>query len=92
MKKPGCGLTDASKCWYDTLAGELIMLRCEKLPTDHAVFFYWKRGTLSGIISCHVDDLQITADDDFDEDILNPIFNLFKFGTIEEILIMNMME
>ena len=54
------------------------------MPTDHAVFFYKKRGTLSGIVSCHVDDLQITSDADFDEDILKPIFNMFKFGTIEE--------
>ena len=70
MLKPGYGLSDASKKWYETLAGELIKLGCEKLSTDHAVFFYKKNGKLMGIISCHVDDLVIRSNDVFNEDIM----------------------
>ena len=82
MLKPGYGLADASHKWYETLSAELVKLGCQKLHTDHAVFYYIKRDRLCGIVSCHVDDLQITANEVFDEDILKPIFAMFKFGSI----------
>ena len=84
LLKPMYELGDSSRQWYLTIAENLKQLGCRRLDTDHAVFYFKEHGRLKGIITMHVDDLCISGNAEFDERVMKPIFNIFKFGSITE--------
>ena len=84
LLKPMYGLGDSSRQWYLTIAENLKQLGCKRLDTDHAVFYFKEHGRLKGIITMHVDDLCISGNAEFDERVMKPILNIFKFGSITE--------
>ena len=82
--KPMYGLPESERKWYFTISQELQRLGCEMLFTDMSLYCYKKDGKLRGLFSIHVDDGQHCGDQVFEEDIMKPLTQKFKFGAMHE--------
>ena len=77
-------MDEASFLWYDTVKGFLENKGCRQPLADPAFFFYQKEGVLQGIATLWVDDIFSTGSDIFEEDIMKPLTERFKFGTFNK--------
>ena len=84
LEKPMYGLDDSGLKWYKTIENKLKRLGCLRLHTDLAVFYYIKENQLRGINAWHVDDMITTGDEVFYEDIVKPLMEEVKFGSLSE--------
>ena len=80
LKRPMYGLDDSGRQWYLTISEFLYSKHCKKLDTDWAVFYLQIDGVLHGIVTMHVDDLQICGSDYFHKTVIKPMLQEFKFG------------
>ena len=86
MHKPAYGLSDASRKFYLQFRNELILLGCNQSKYDPAVYLYFVKNDLEGLVLTHVDDLMHgSGGDKFYNDIMKPLKEKFKFGTEEAI-------
>ena len=83
LKKPMYGLGDSGRLWYLTIVSFLEERGCSKLITDLAFLYYHKEGILHGIITIHVDDLQYCGSNDFESEVIQPMFTKFQFGMMQ---------
>ena len=83
LKKPMYGLGDSGRLWYLTIVTFLEEKGCSKLITDLALLYYHKDGVLHGVITIHVDDIQYCGSNDFDNEVIQPMFLKFQFGTMQ---------
>ena len=74
------GLDEASYIWYETLRDFFLDRGCKKPISDPAFFYYQKDRVLAGIIALWVDDVFTCGNEDFEEDIMKPLTEKFKFG------------
>ena len=85
LRKPMYGLEDASLKWYQTLADRLVKLGCIKMTLDPAMFVWRdKDNKLGGVICWHVDDMVACGGDEFYEEVLLKLMNMFTFGSTSE--------
>ena len=83
LKKPMYGLEDSGRLWYITITDFLRSVDCQMLVTDLACLYWHKDGILHGIITIHVDDIQYCGSPDFEEALIKPMLDKFKFGMIQ---------
>ena len=92
LKRTVYGVKDASRGFYLNFSGKLLDFGCEKSLLDPAMFLYFKKGATRddhtkkplGMAVTHVDDVLHSGNKDFDDKIMNPLKEAFKFGTEEE--------
>ena len=84
LRKPMYGLGDSGRVWYLTISQFLQQRGCTTLITDLAFAYYIKDGQLHGIITMHVDDIQHCGTEEFEQDVIKPMFEKFKFGTVQK--------
>ena len=92
LKKTVYGVKDASRGFYLNFSGKLLDFGCEKSLLDPAMFLYFKKDATRddhtkkplGMAVTHVDDVLHSGNKDFDNKIMNPLKEAFKFGTEEE--------
>lgn len=73
LKKCIYGLVDSSRCWYLRVKEELINLNVSVSKSDPAIF-YWHHGQqLSGVMATHVDDFCWGGNEDFIENVIQPL-------------------
>ena len=92
LKRTVYGVKDASRGFYLNFSGKLQDFGCEKSMLDPAMFLYFKEGVNRddfeknplGMAVTHVDDVLHTGEEQFDNKIMNPLKEAFKFGTEEE--------
>ena len=77
---PMYGLDEASYIWYETLRDWFLARGCKQPISDPAFFYYQKDGVLCGIIALWVDDVFTCGNEIFEEDIMKPLTEQFKFG------------
>ena len=75
------GLDDSGRNWYKTIEAELLKLGCGTVFGDRAFFYYQVEGRLCGLISMHVDDIQHSGNDKFYREVMNKVFERYKFGS-----------
>ncbi|XP_057314680.1 uncharacterized protein LOC130655883 [Hydractinia symbiolongicarpus] len=81
LKKCIYGLVDASRCWYLRVKEELINLNVSVSKSDPAIF-YWHHGQqLSGVMATHVDDFCWGGNEDFIENVIEPLQRVFLVGS-----------
>ena len=83
LKKPIYGLKDSGRLWYITITDFLKGTDCQMLVTDLACLYWHKDGILHGMITIHVDDIQYCGSPDFEEAVIKPMLDKFKFGMIQ---------
>ena len=83
LKKPCYGLDDSGRKWYLTLVEFLEERRMVRLDTDQAYFYLIVNDQLHGIVTLHVDDLQMCGSELFQLAVVEPLKAKFKFGTFE---------
>ena len=84
LKKPMYGLEDSGRLWYITITDFLKSRNCQMLVTDLACLYWHKDGILHGMITIHVDDIQYCGSPDFEEAVIKPMLEKFKFGMIQK--------
>ena len=84
LKKPMYGLEDSGRLWYITIVEFLKERDCQLLVTDLACLYWHKDNILHGMITIHVDDIQYCGSPDFEEAVIKPMLNKFKFGMIQK--------
>ena len=84
LKKPMYGLGDSGRFWYLTITQFLEEKGCISLITDPAFYFYIKDGQLHGMAALHVDDIQHCGTPEFDRDVIEPMHQKFKFGSVQK--------
>jgi len=86
-KKPGVvwklrkglyGLKEASRLWYDELSQDLKKHGGEQLTGDPAVFVFHKDGELQGFAVIHVNDVFISGEQVFTDDLVEKIKKRFR--------------
>ena len=78
------GLDDAALLWFKTVEKEMLALGCKKLQSDPAIFFYPnpETGDLEGLLGWHVDDANGGGSQMFYDNVIKPLMNKFKFGSM----------
>ena len=91
LTKTVYGLADASRGFYMSLSGEIQKLGCSKARMDLAMFILfkndndeepWEKKPL-GVAVSHVDDVLHGGGRTFHKQVMEPLFNKFKFGSHE---------
>ena len=80
LKKCVYGLNDASRYWYMRVRQELFKLNMKSSKYDKAIFYWYDKGELSGIITSHVDDFFWCGTDSFRFSVIDKLRNIFEFG------------
>lgn len=75
------GLNDASRYWYLRTREVLFGLGMKASKYDKSIFYYYDNGSLSGIISCHVDDFFWCGNVNFKKTVIHELRKVFMFGT-----------
>ena len=78
------GLGDSGRFWYLTISKFLEEKGCITLITDLAFAYYIKDGQLHGLAALHVDDIQHCGTPEFERDVIEPMHQKFKFGTVQK--------
>ena len=78
--KPVYGLKVASRKWYDKVCNSLIELGMCKIRYDPSLFYWYKDGSLHGVMGGHVDDFFWSGSDDFESIIINNVCKRFKIS------------
>ena len=92
LNKTAYGLADASRGFFLSFSGTIQELGCEKSLLDPALFIYNKREDdegeekvkePTGLAVTHVDDVLHAGEKDFEDQVMKPLKESFKFGTEE---------
>lgn len=83
LKRALYGLMDASLHWYNRIKDELIKLGLSVSTVDPAVFYKLRNNKLLGVIMSHVDDLLISGNRQFIDQMLSEIKQVFKISNQE---------
>jgi len=78
LKKGLYGLREASRLWYDELVQDLEKHGGVKLTGDPGCLVFHRDGVLLGFVLIHVDDLFISGEEDWANDIVNKIKARFR--------------
>ena len=91
LKKLMYGLVDASIGFFLSFSGKMKELGCVPSKVDSAMYIFFdeknpdmKEREPSGIAVTHVDDVIHAGEDSFDEKVMEPLREVFKFGDEEE--------
>ena len=84
LKKPMYGLDDSGRIWYITIVGFLKEKGCITLVTDLACLTWHHDGMLHGMVTLHVDDVQFCGSPLFEDKVIQPMLERFKFGMIQK--------
>ena len=79
--RPMYGLDEASYLWYETLRDAFLDKGGKKALTDPALFYFHQDGVLIGLVAIWVDDVFSAGNELFQELVMTPITEQFKFGT-----------
>ncbi|VDI62952.1 Hypothetical predicted protein [Mytilus galloprovincialis] len=84
LRKCVYGLSDASLSWYNRVKEVLEQCKVSVSKVDPAVFF-WKnnKGSVEGVLTCHVDDFLWGGSKEFEEKVINSIRSTFCVGKEE---------
>ena len=80
LLKPVYGLSDAPRLWYERVKEVLTSLKCLMSTYDACVFIFWNEGTISGIVTIHVDDFFYAGDNTFYDTVISGIRDAFTVG------------
>jgi hypothetical protein len=83
LKKGLYGLKEASRLWYDELSQDLKKHGGVQLTGDPAVFVFHKDGQLQGFAVIHVDDVFISGEQAFSDDLVEKIKIRFRVSKDE---------
>ena len=92
LKRTAYGLVDASRGFHLSFSQKLADLGCVKSFLDPAMFIRFDKKTKKddytkvpvGIAVTHVDDVLHSGKKKFDEDVILPLKESFKFGSVED--------
>ena len=80
LLKSAYGLVGAPKRWFESLTTSLRRLGWKQLITDPAVYFHRSNGEFDGVVSLHVDDLKLAAEEGVRNNLLREL--TAKFGAL----------
>ena len=80
LNKVVYGLSDASRVWYMRVVDELTKLGVSISKYDKALFMWKENNVIQGIIVVHVDDFLWCGSDNFKENVIMPMKNIFKIS------------
>ena len=83
LKKAVYGLWDGSRRWYMEVEKQFELLGGKKCKNDQAFFYFHDGKKLRGLVCLHVDDMYITGDESFRNEVKAPLLKIFVFGTNE---------
>jgi transposase InsO family protein len=78
------GLADAGRHWYLRLKNVLIELGMSVSKYDQALFTWHHDGQLSGVMTCHVDDIVYGGSQQFHNQIIHQLKSTFVIGLEED--------
>ena len=78
------GLDDSGRMFYLKMREELLKLGCSQSKYDAAFFYFHSENKLHGMFSLHVDDANHCGTELFYRKIINPLKNIFKFGSMSK--------
>ena len=84
LKKAAYGVLDGGRLFYLKLEEELLKLGLHKVHSDGALFSFVKDGHFHGFVACHVDDLLMSGDRVFEEEVEAKLFSAFKYSKVEK--------
>ena len=84
LEKGAYGLLDGSRLFYLELKETLENLGMRPLSGDPAFFSMHEEGKLIGIVCIHVDDLLMSGNSNFENQIVRKLQQHFKFSKIEK--------
>ena len=77
------GLADAGRHWYLRIIEELLDLGLIQCTYDKAIFMWYDKSGLGGIIACHVDDLIFGGNEVFHNTLVDKLRKVFVIGSEE---------
>ena len=80
LRKAAYGLVDAARNWYLSVREVLLKLGCQQSNLDKAVFRWYEKEELLGVILLHVDDFVFTGNDLFHSKVTEKVVSEFKVG------------
>ena len=80
LRKCVYGLNDASRYWYMRVRQELFKLGMRTSKFDKAIFYWYEKDELAGVITCHVDDFFWCGAKDFEVNVIAKLRDIFLFG------------
>ena len=84
MKRCPYGLADAGRHWYLRLKETLLKAGMVVSKYDQALFLWYIDGQLSGILTCHVDDIILGGENQFHDHVIVQLRNTFTVGVEED--------
>ena len=75
------GLLDASRNWYQSVKDELTKIGLKTSRYVPAVFYYYVKNELQGVLAAHVDDFCWGGNQIFIDNIISPIKKIFNVGS-----------
>ena len=84
LKRPLYGLCDAPRSWYDTMSAFLLSLGGIKSAIDEAMFMWFKGSKLIGHLACHVDDMNYTGSEVWNEKVIKAVKDKFNISAEAE--------
>ena len=88
LKRPCYGLADASRGFHISFTQKLEKFGCTKSFLDPALYTFFEKKSakdvLHGLAVSHVDDVLHAGDQVFEDKVVKPLKQAFKFGAEEE--------
>jgi hypothetical protein len=78
------GIADAGRLWYLRLRKKIIETGMIQCKYDQAVFMWFCDGVLSGLLTCHVDDIVFGGCNTFHAQVIMKIRSIFTIGLEED--------
>ncbi len=83
LAKSVYGLSDASRSWYLTVKNSLLKLGAQVSKHDQAIFTWYDKGVLQGVIASHVDDFCWGGTELFKNKVIEPLKRIFVIKSEE---------
>ena len=80
LRKTAYGLIDAARNWFLSVKETLTELGCKQSHLDKAVFRWYHKNMLEGIILLHVDDFFVSGNERFIEAVVQIVCIKFQVG------------
>ena len=84
LKRCLYGLNDAPREWYNKVYEEFMKSGAVRSTLDNAMFMWYENDDIIGHLVSHVDDLNYTGTDKWQQDVLNVIKGKFKISAEAE--------
>mgnify|MGYP001794889706 CR=1 FL=1 len=81
LKKCVYGLADACRYWYLQVKEVLTSPKGNICPSDQGIFTWYEENSISGIITCFVDDIIWGGTESFYKNVVEKFKNTFKIGS-----------